>query len=91
MGVRHATRMPGASGACAAYARLTVERQSAARQRRRAVGLTEPVKDVRREFAPDAYPGIRNADLDVRVHRLQHNQNLSVFLGELDGIREDIS
>ncbi len=62
------------------------EPQAAEVARRRGVPLAEPLEQMRDEIRVDANPGVRNADLDVRVHTPEGDLHLPLFLRELDGV-----
>ena len=58
--------------------------------RERAVGLAEALEEMRQELRRDAFAGVADAQLDVRVDALEANLHASVPRRELDRIRQQV-
>ena len=66
------------------------EAEPAVLARRRRIALPESFEQMRNEFRLDADAGVGDADLDMRVHALEHDLDLAVLRRELDGVRQQI-
>ena len=64
--------------------------QAAILARGGAVGLAEPIEDVRQKSGLDAYAGIVDRDLDLAFGAPQARFDAPAFIRELDGVREQI-
>ena len=66
------------------------EAEPAVRPRERAVGLAEALEEVGQELRRDAFPGVADADLDLRVDALQPHLDAAAAGRELDRVRQQV-